>query len=174
MADPRSYFEPPMDTPVRLSPRNVSDIKRLLNLVTSSGSSRPRSQREWANRAKVKLPRRSGERNVGTAASSRAEFRTVNVWRARLGNFLVLYVGDRSESRNTISRLAEMTGAPMTTMLRWLDYPARRSRVCHVSGTARSLSPGIGILCLAECGQGIAGIRYEETARRYQRTYCCA
>lgn len=47
---------------------------------------------------------------------------------------LALYIAEESEARNSISRLTEFSGAPLSTALRWIDHLGRlglTSRVAH-------------------------------------------
>jgi DNA-binding MarR family transcriptional regulator len=82
--------------------------------------------------------------------------RTAYVSRAMLGEpawdmLLVLYINDFDGPRLSVGRLATLSGAPMTTALRWLDYLAkerlisrqphptdRRSELVELTDRARS------------------------------------
>jgi DNA-binding MarR family transcriptional regulator len=77
-------------------------------------------------------------------AIRRARLRRTNyVSKAMLGEpawdmLLALYVNDRDGPRLSVGRLATLSGAPMTTALRWIDYLAKERLICrHAHPTDR-------------------------------------
>lgn len=114
---------------VTLSNRDLQAVARVLNLLVSAESSRPkdcaaiddhilqpastpirdvlvdRARHEFANRA-----RRS--RIFGGAMFGEAAWDML----------LALYVAEQSGARHTVSGLTDLSGVPSTTALRWLDF----------------------------------------------------
>ena len=100
----------------------------------------------------------SHQKRVGLAREIfRARQRRTNyVSKAMLGEpawdmLLALYIDDRDGPRLSVGRLATISGAPMTTALRWIDYLAkerlvtrqphptdRRSEILELTDRARS------------------------------------
>ena len=111
-----------------LGARDISDALRLISLLlqadggsiddaaASPGAGAAADVREVVNLEKVAeaLLRDRRERARFFAPSMFGE--------APWDMLLALYAGDRSEGRVTTTRLATLSGAPMTTALRWMDY----------------------------------------------------
>lgn len=100
----------------------------------------------------------SSKRLALARAMRRARVRRADhVSKAMLGEpawdmLLVLYINDREGPRLSVGKLATLSGAPMTTALRWLDYLAkerfitrqphpndRRSEIIELTDRARSV-----------------------------------
>jgi len=113
---------------VALTPRDVADALRLLNLLI--GNSAPSSNASAVpdiSKSPVPGDEPHCKIELARAIMLRRRRRARHFAQSMFGEpawdiMLALYVSDRGGSRNTISRLAELSGAPMTTALRWLDY----------------------------------------------------
>lgn len=115
---------------IELGPRDVADALRLLNLLLNS-TARDRIQNGVNDvRAPAIEARSGGFADLRTIADGvlrlrreRAQFFAPSMFgEAPWDMLLVLSANDRSESRLTTTRLATLSGAPLTTALRWLDY----------------------------------------------------
>ena len=125
---------------VKLSPRDVSDLLRLMRLL-SRDQQRDLVSNRCANDSGNGLLTRPVE------LTSKAKARTLfEQRRARTRHFsapmfsepawdmlLALYAVEDSERRLTITGLAELSGAPLTTALRWLDYLEQELLIERVS-----------------------------------------
>ena len=112
---------------VALTPRDVADALRLLNLLISNGTVSDGSPAADNSPAATIGDDAQGKIELARAIMVRRRRRTRHFAQSMFGEpawdiMLALYVSDRGGSRNTISRLADLSGAPMTTALRWLDY----------------------------------------------------
>jgi DNA-binding MarR family transcriptional regulator len=120
---------------VTLSPRDVADALRLLNLLLKghpddfglapAGLAAERAP--VASDGKAVAPSPATLKVKARAITSLRQARARQFGRAMFSEpawdiLLALYGAEDSERRMTVTGLAEMSGAPMTTALRWLDY----------------------------------------------------
>lgn len=112
---------------VKLTERDVDDIRRLLTLLEANSANDDRSGVESRNGKGQLLIHKARE----ILANRRRRIRCFG--KAMFGEtawemLLLLYVSDHY-SRQTISRLGELAGASKSTALRWMDYLENRQLV---------------------------------------------
>ena len=124
MADMGSSLVPKSDTSeIRLSAQDIADTIRLLNLLLSGGAPQvPVILGETLSEPILRKASKNARSEVGRRRRRLRYFAASMFGEPAWDILLTLYISDTSESRNTISRLAETSGAPMTTVLRWVDY----------------------------------------------------
>ena len=123
---------------VKLSPRDTSDALRLINMLLNGPNSEhsapandinhdpPNLSVELSSKAKARMlfeQRRARSRHFAPSMFSESAWNML----------LALYAVEDSERRMTITGLAELSGAPLTTALRWLDYLEQERLIQRVS-----------------------------------------
>jgi DNA-binding MarR family transcriptional regulator len=122
--------DPPRD--IRLSEKDVSDALRLLKkLAGDEGGDLVRALSDARDRLDV-TPRSFVPNQQSWVPLARSVFlsrrrRNQHFPAAMLGEpawdmLLALFIFEQSEGRVTVTGLAEHSGAPLTTALRWIDY----------------------------------------------------
>jgi DNA-binding MarR family transcriptional regulator len=108
---------------MRLSVQDIADTIRLLNLLLSGGGAQvPVTLDETLSEPILRQANNIARSELGRRRHRLNYFAASMFGEPAWDILLALYMSDTSESRNTISRLAETSGAPMTTVLRWVDY----------------------------------------------------
>lgn len=143
----------PVVRTVSLNDADLLAVSQLLGQLID----RSKAQTGEAAAAAQPDPDHAAKRVALARAIRRARLRRANhVSKAMLGEpawdmLLALYIGDRDGPRLSVGRLAMLSGAPMTTALRWIDYLAkerfitrhahptdRRSEIIELTDRARS------------------------------------
>lgn len=135
---PEGRIDPDQRGGMKLSPRDVSDALRLINLLLNGPFSErsapandviddlPNQSVELSSKAKARMlfeQRRARTRHFNTSMFSESAWDML----------LAVYAVEDSERRLTITTLAELSGAPLTTALRWLDYLEQERLIQRVS-----------------------------------------
>jgi DNA-binding MarR family transcriptional regulator len=110
-------------TTIRLTEQDVRDATRLFKLLSSSSEAAPSS-------AKLRVEENSARQDLiarARAILSNRQLRSRYFSPAIFGEpawdvLLVLYIGDASDARLTIGKLASQISIPPTTVLRWVNY----------------------------------------------------
>ena len=112
-------------TTIRLTEKDVRDATRLFKLLSSPSEDGPSS-------ASAQSPIKENSAHQDLIARARAilsnrQLRSRYFSPAIFGEpawdvLLVLYIGDASEARQTIGKLASQIKIPPTTVLRWVNY----------------------------------------------------
>jgi DNA-binding MarR family transcriptional regulator len=125
------HSETSVSKTVTVTEKDVRDAVRLFRLLAdptvlanglpeSFPSAEPADRQSLISRARIVLnSRRLRERYFNRAIFGEPAWDML----------LVLYVTEQSDERLTMSRLAEWVQAPLTTVLRWMDYLEREQLV---------------------------------------------
>lgn len=164
--DDRLVVPPPLARPGVLSPRDASELKRLLTLLGEG-----EDNYAWS----LSAPR---PRGLGTYAPEKLvkEARAIRELRQRRGQYfpaaifgeiawdvlLSLYIADGREKMST-TRLTQLIGAPMTSVLRWLEVLEAR---LFIQARRDPFDGRVRIIDLTDKGRGAIDAYLEESLRK--------
>ena len=152
---------------ITLTERDIEAAARLLHLLVGAEESRGREITTLAggnvhridSHDRFARAKRAQEIYVDRARRSQV-FKSVMFGEAAWDMLLALYITDQSGTRHTVTGLLNLSGAPPTTALRWLDFLEKEQLV---SRTPKSSDKRVSLIVLTDKGRELLDTYFSGT-----------